>query len=194
MPASAVRYNPATLTTTQSVVSERLEAVEEQIKAQLIAAPVCHFDETGVRVAGKLHWLHVACNAQYTHLFVHPKRGKEALGSQQSVFENCHNWIVHDCRSIGPVVSYFLAGKGRHSLCGAHLLRELAAQIERGSRWAKAMHAYLLRAYQATRGGGRPLSPHGGPVTTRLSGTTPAARLRPVTPCQSQTEAGPPER
>jgi transposase len=141
-------YNPATLITTQTVVSERLEPVEEQIKAQLIAAPVCHFDETGVRVAGKLHWLHVACNGQYTHLFVHPKRGKEALGSQQSVFEDCQNWIVHDCWS-----SYFLAGKGRHSLCGAHLLRELAAQIERGSRWAKAMHAYLLRAYQATRCG-----------------------------------------
>ncbi|MBC7571975.1 MAG: transposase [Spirosoma sp.] len=55
---------------------------------------------------------------------------------------------VHDCWS-----SYFSAGQGRHSLCGAHLLRELTAQIERGSRWAKAVHAYLLRAYQATRCG-----------------------------------------
>lgn len=149
-------YNPATLTTTQPVVSERLEPVEEQIKAHLIAAPVCHFDETGVRVEGKLHWLHVACNAQYTHLFVHPKRGKEALCSEQSVFEDCHNWIVHDCWS-----SYFLAGQGRHSLCGAHLLRELTAQIERGSQWANAMHAYLLRAYQATRCGPLALAEQG---------------------------------
>lgn len=141
-------YNPATLTTTQTVVSERLEPVEDQIKAQLMAAPVCHFDETGVRVAGKLHWLHVACTGQYTHLFVHPKRGKDAFASPQSVFENCHNWIVHDCWS-----SYFSAGKGRHSLCGAHLLRELTAQIAGGSQWARAMHGYLLRAYQATRCG-----------------------------------------
>lgn len=141
-------YNPATLATTQTVVFKQLEPVEEHSKSGLIAASVCHFDETGLRVAGKLHWLHVACNAQYTHLFVHPKRGKDALCSEQSVFEDCHNWIVHDCWS-----SYFSAGKGRHSLCGAHLLRELTAQIEGGSQWAKAMHGYLLRAYQATRGG-----------------------------------------
>lgn len=141
-------YNPATLTMTQAVAFEQLEPVEGQIKTQLKEAPVCHFDETGVRVAGKLHWLHVACNAQYTHLFVHPKRGKEALGSQQSIFEDCHNWTVHDCWS-----SYFSAGQGRHSLCGAHLLRELRAQIEGGRQWASALHAYLLRAYQATRCG-----------------------------------------
>lgn len=149
-------YNGATLQTAQTNVCERLEPVEEQIKEQLIAAQVCHFDETGVRVAGKLHWLHVACNAQYTHLFVHAKRGQEALGSAQSVFENCHNWIVHDCWS-----SYFRAGKGRHSLCGAHLLRELTAQIEGGSQWASAMHAYLLRAYQATRCGPLTLADQG---------------------------------
>lgn len=141
-------YNPATLTATQTLACERLQPVEERIKTQLTQAQVCHFDETGVRVAGKLHWLHVACNEKYTHLFVHPKRGREALGSRQSVFEDCHNWIVHDCWPM-----YFSTGQGRHSLCGAHLLRELTAQIERGRQWAKAMHAYLLRAYQATRCG-----------------------------------------
>jgi len=141
-------YNPATLLTTQAAAFEQLEPVEEQIKTQLKAAHVAHFDETGVRVAGKLHWLHVACNAEYTHLFVHPNRGKEAICSAQSVFEDCHNWIVHDCWS-----SYFSAAQGRHSLCGAHLLRELTAQIERGSHWAGTIHAYLLRAYQATRCG-----------------------------------------
>lgn len=141
-------YNPATLTTTQAVAFERMQPIEERIKTHLTQAQVCHFDETGVRVEGKLHWLHVACDAQYTHLFVHPKRGKEALGSHQSVFEDCHNWIVHDCWS-----SYFSAGQGRHSLCGAHLLRELTALLERGSQWAKGMHAYLLGAYQATRCG-----------------------------------------
>ena len=44
-------------------------------------------------------------------------------------------------------------GKGRHALCGAHLLRELTALIEQGSEWAKAMHGYLLEAYKASRQG-----------------------------------------
>lgn len=145
-------YNPATLTTAQAVLFERLDPIEEQIKAQLIEAPVCHFDETGVRVGGKLHWLHVACTAEYTHLFVHPRRGQAALCSEQSVFGHCQNWTIHDCWS-----SYFAAGKGRHSLCGAHLLRELQALIDQGSQWASTLHGYLLKAYQASRHG--PIEP-----------------------------------
>lgn len=82
------------------------------------------------------------------HLFVHPKRGQDALRCEQSVFEDCRNWIVHDCWA-----SYFTAGKGRHSLCGAHLLRELQALVDQGRQWASALHAYLLKAYQATRCG-----------------------------------------
>lgn len=141
-------YNPATLASAQAVAFERLAPVEQQIKEQLIQAPVCHFDETGIRLGGKLHWLHVACTPQYTHLFVHPKRGQDALRCEQSVFEHCGNWTVHDCWA-----SYFTAGQGRHSLCGAHLLRELQALVDRGRQWASALHAYLLKAYQATRCG-----------------------------------------
>lgn len=141
-------YNPSTLVSVQTTLDEQLIPIQEQIKEQLKAAAVCHFDETGVRVAGKLQWLHVASNQHYTHLFVHPKRGQEALLAPQSIFSDCHNWTVHDCWA-----SYFSVGKGRHALCGAHLLRELAALIEQGSKWANAMHSYLLEAYKASRHG-----------------------------------------
>lgn len=59
-------YNPATLASAQAVAFERLAPIEQHIKEQLIQAPVCHFDETGIRLAGKLHWLHVACTPEYT--------------------------------------------------------------------------------------------------------------------------------
>lgn len=144
-------YNPATLTTAQAALYEQLSPIEAQIKQQLQTAEVCHFDETGVRVGGKLHWLHVACTAFFTYLFVHPSRGQKALKATQSVFEDCTNWLVHDCWS-----SYFVAGKGRHALCGAHLLRELQAQIEGGRVWAGHLHEYLLTLYKATRHGPLP--------------------------------------
>lgn len=141
-------YNPATLISTQIRLQAQLIPLEAHIKEQLKAAPVCHFDETGVRADGKLHWLHVASNAFYTHLFVHPKRGMDALLSEQSVFGDCLNWIVHDCWK-----SYFSVGKGRHALCGAHLLRELAGLMEGGCVWASQMHCFLLEAYKASRPG-----------------------------------------
>lgn len=144
-------YNPATLTTAQRVLYEQLDPIEAQVKAQLLAAKVCHFDETGLRVGGKLQWLHVACSALFTYLFVHPSRGQKALKATQSVFEGCTNWLVHDCWS-----SYFVAGKGRHALCGAHLLRELQGQTEGGREWAKLLHEYLLALYKATRQGPLP--------------------------------------
>jgi transposase len=141
-------YNPATLQTAQTTLYEQLEPLEGYVRAQIQQAWVAHFDETSLRVGGKLHWLHVACTALWTYLFVHPKRGQEALKSSQSAFEGCTNWLVHDCWS-----SYFAAGVGRHALCGAHLLRELQGQIERGRGWAGALHDYLLALYKVSRAG-----------------------------------------
>lgn len=141
-------YNPATLVGVQTTLDAQLVPIEEQIKERLKAARVCHFDETGVRVDGKLQWLHVASNADYTYLFSHAKRGQEALLSAQSIFSDCLNWTVHDCWA-----SYFAVGQGRHALCGAHLLRELAALKEAGSVWANSMHSLLLEAYRASRHG-----------------------------------------
>lgn len=144
-------YNPATLTTAQAALYEQLGPIEAQIKDKLQAAEVCHFDETGLRVGGKLQWLHVTCTAFLTYLFVHPSRGQKALKATQSVFEGCTNWLVHDCWS-----SYFVAGKGRHALCGAHLLRELQGQIDQGRQWARVFHEYLFDLYKASRHGPLP--------------------------------------
>ena len=141
-------YNPATLISAQSNLYEQLAPIEAQIKTQLKAAPVCHFDETGLRIEGGLKWLHLASNHLYTYFFVHDKRGQQALLSEDSIFAECMNWTIHDCW-----LSYFTVGKGRHCLCGAHLLRELQALIDQGRQWAKAMHEYLMEAYRTTQHG-----------------------------------------
>ncbi|WP_137726879.1 IS66 family transposase, partial [Methanosarcina mazei] len=38
-----------------------------------------HFDETGMKIEGKRHWLHVASNYKYTCYLPHSKRGAEAI-------------------------------------------------------------------------------------------------------------------
>jgi transposase len=141
-------YNPASGCGANERLYEQLAPVEAHIKARIAQAPLTHHDETGIRVEGKLHWLHVTCSGLWTYLFVHAKRGKLALESAQSVFTSCLGWTVHDCWA-----SYFTAGKGRHSLCGAHLLRELTALTEGGSVWAKALHSLLIELYEASREG-----------------------------------------
>lgn len=119
--------------------------VEAETMAQLKGAGVAHFDETGLRVGGKLQWLHTAGNAQYTHLFVHEKRGEEAMRSESSVLKDFTGRAVHD-----HLAAYYKFNQAAHGACNAHILRELQGLIENGSVWAKAMHTFLLELYQQT--------------------------------------------
>ncbi|MGH3266440.1 MAG: DUF6444 domain-containing protein, partial [Trebonia sp.] len=51
----------------------------ELVRSQIAAAPVAHFDETGLRVDGKLRWVHSASTGKYSLIIVHDKRGTVAM-------------------------------------------------------------------------------------------------------------------
>ncbi len=123
---------------------EKLAESEKIIKLKVAGQDVAHADETGVRVKGKLHWLHVATSQLYTYLFVHANRGTKALKSEKSVLGDFKGWLVHDCWS-----SYFKFNGLSHSICGAHILRELEGLIENdNSRWAKIFKSFLMDVYK----------------------------------------------
>ena len=123
---------------------QKLEESEEIIKSKITGSDVAHADETGVRVQGKLHWLHTASSLLFTYLFVHEKRGALALTSDKSILDKITGWLVHDCWS-----SYFNFNKMRHAICGAHILRELEGLVEIGrSRWAKVFKIFLMSVYE----------------------------------------------
>lgn len=105
----------------------QLKKTEGVIKSKVAGSNVAHADESGLRVLGKLHWLHTATTLDYTYLFVHEKRGKLALNSNKSILDKITGWLVHDCWS-----SYFKFTGLKHAICGAHILRELQGLIDSG--------------------------------------------------------------
>jgi transposase len=118
----------------------RVETVNEQVKAHLVKTdtPV-HFDETGVRVKGKLKWLHSASTEQATVYVIHSKRGSDAMDAI-GILPERHGWSIHDAWR-----PYFKYPEAKHGLCNAHLVRELVFLIEHYSQaWAKDFLALLL--------------------------------------------------
>jgi transposase len=110
------------------------------VRHQLAAAPVAHFDETGARVAGRLHWVHSASTGSLTWQTVHPKRGRVAMDAA-GVLPALGGVAVHDGWS--PYWHYQAA----HALCGAHLLRELEAVGEQPRQgWAAGVAELLCDA------------------------------------------------
>jgi transposase len=142
--------NEQTVATANHICYEALAPSEARIKAALQQAPVCHFDETGIRVAGQLHWQHVVSSPSATYRFVHVNRGSLALDSPHSLLPGYTGWAVHDCWA-----SYFRYASCHHALCGAHLLRELTAVAEQGRPWARQMHTLLLTLYRHSASGTR---------------------------------------
>ena len=140
--------NSATVSSFMEDCHRRLADEEAYIRKQLSQEAVAHFDETGIRCSGTLHWLHTASSSLYTLLFVHAKRGIEAFESSSSVLKDFKGWAVHDCWN-----SYFKVGLQKHAICQAHIIRELVGLSERGSRWAPHMERLLWTLYKMTDSG-----------------------------------------
>jgi transposase len=116
-----------------------LAPVEAHIKAALRRAPVLHSDETGVRRAGTLAWVHVASTPRLTHYGVHPRRGGEAAEAI-GILPGFTGVSVHD-----GWAAYRVHTTCRHALCNIHHLRELTFLEEQYHQtWATDLKGLLL--------------------------------------------------
>jgi transposase len=127
-----------TLTSIMSEASGRLAPFCEAVRSELAAAEVVHFDETGARVTGSLHWVHSASTDRCSLYTVHPRRGEYAMDAA-GVLPDFAGVAVHD--GWTPYRRY----PGiTHGLCNAHHLRELAGAGEQpGQGWAADMATVL---------------------------------------------------
>jgi len=96
-----------------------LEEFLSQVADRVAEADVAGFDETGLWVAGRLHWVHCARTGKYTLITCHPKRGKDGI-DDAGVLGRFRGVAVHD--AWAPYDSYL---EVEHQLCCAHALREL---------------------------------------------------------------------
>lgn len=133
-----------TLQNVNEKLFEALAPYEAQVQEQLRQAPVAHFDETGLRVEGKLYWLHSAGTEGLTHYAVAAKRGVEGM-EVAGILPQFTGVAVHD--GWVPYQSY---PQCEHSLCNAHHERELTAVFELdGQRWAQELIDLLHSGKQA---------------------------------------------
>jgi transposase len=139
-----IKICPATIIKAERECFQNLGEFENVIRDKLKASPVIHCDETGMKVEGKRHWLHVVSNDKYTCYLAHKKRGSEAM-DDMGILPEFKGVAVHD--GWKSYNNY----ECDHALCNAHLQRELTGIEENcKQQWAKEMNELLTDAKKYT--------------------------------------------
>jgi transposase len=133
-----VHLATATIARISQDCAQRFEGFAKAVRDHVATAPVKHMDETGLRIGGKLQWLHIASTAWLTFYRVAAKRG--------SLLAKVTGIVVHDHWK-----PYYTMAGVLHALCNAHHLRELKALVEiEKEDWAFRMQRLLRLACHLT--------------------------------------------
>lgn len=121
-------------------VAEKVEPVNQRIQAYLISTPkTVRFDESGLRVLKKLHWVFSVGTEEATYYHVDPKRGREGI-ERTGILPKRTGKSSHD-----DWKPYYTYRQVQHISCNAHHLRELAFLQERYPQpWEAEMVQLLL--------------------------------------------------
>jgi len=126
--------------------SDKLIRCEQRIKTAIRESKVIGADETGIRINGTNAWVHVARTDTLTHLASHSNRGQAAFNAI-GILNQFKGTLVRDGWS-----SYKWYGQCQHSLCNAHLLRDLTYIGEAKppqKQWTDALAKLLIEIKDA---------------------------------------------
>jgi transposase len=134
-----VPISTGTLANINAEYGEKMQPLLVEIKEKVQNSPIVHFDETGLRVNGKTHWLHNSSTSEATYITANEKRGTEGINAN-GVLPGFSGIAIHDCWK--PYFNY----DTQHALCDAHLLRELQYVCDHTEQqWAGEMQKLLLK-------------------------------------------------
>ena len=144
---------------TVAAMSERaadgLDGFLDALREPIVDSTSAGFDETGLRVPGKLHWVHCARTGRYTLITCHTKRGREGI-DDAGVLARFSGDAVHD--ACAPYDTFI---EPEHQLCCAHALRDCRCRRRRAAcsaglpvryptRWSDE-RSWSRRSYPAPR-------------------------------------------
>lgn len=127
-------------------LAEKVSPAVGRIREQINSLSVLNCDETGLRVAGSLHWLHCLCNERWSYFALHKKRGKKAM-DDIGILPGFGKTMVHDFWK-----PYYQYDSATHGICNAHIIRELAyAEEEMKQGWAGKLRELLLEMNESRK-------------------------------------------
>lgn len=133
------RPSEAAILTASQRLESQLVGEMTPIRQALSQSERLHSDESGIRAAGCLRWVHVVSNPRWTLYTLHDKRGFEGM-SASGILTDFKGCLVHD-----GLEWYQQFDQCQHALCNAHHLRELRFIVEQYQQpWAEAMFQLLL--------------------------------------------------
>jgi len=134
------RISPGSIGNFISNCFDKLSDYESEVIGKLLESMVVGADETGMRREGKTDWVHVVCNEYLTWYGIHINRGRKAI-DEFNILPRFTGTVVHD--RYRSYYGYLFI----HSLCNAHILRELKYLYEnKGLEWAKGLSKLLAKA------------------------------------------------
>lgn len=135
-----ITISPGTVVSMVSRCADKVSGTLKEIRKLLIAGDVDHFDESGARMNGKLHWVQCSSSGLYTLLTMSAKRGVEGM-VENGVLPEFKGIAVHDFWR-----PYWRFDGIGHGTCGAHLLRELTGirEMEPDHEWPVRMMNHLM--------------------------------------------------
>lgn len=140
-----VQVSEGTLAQWLQTASTRVAPSVERIKELVATRHAIGGDETGMRVAHQLAWLHVASTRWLTHLAWHRKRGHVAMQAI-GIWPRFLGQAMHDRWASYDTFAC------QHRLCKAHLIRDLTFLAEvHAQTWAVPLREVLLAMHAAAQ-------------------------------------------
>lgn len=136
-----INMSTGTVFNIRTALANKLLPTVEKIKQKLIDSGVLGVDETGVHVNGKLNWVHIFANEQYT-LYEHSEKRGAHCKDEEGILAFFIGILLHD-----HFKAYYKTRTLSHAECNQHILRYLKAIMQiQDHFWAKEMSDFLLEA------------------------------------------------